>query len=50
LEQEFILKHYGHFSLFEISHMTAEHRKWHEQRLRKEFKDKADAEKNAMRR
>ena len=40
MEQEFLLKQYGHFSLFELSLMTAESRNWHIQRLDKEFKKK----------
>jgi hypothetical protein len=47
-EQEFQLKHYGHFSIFEMAQMTAEDRSWHVKRVFKEMKDKADAEKKQM--
>jgi hypothetical protein len=48
MEQEFHLKHYGHFSLFEMAQMTAEARTWHVKRIHKEMKEKAEAEKKAM--
>lgn len=38
MEQEFILKHYGHFSKFEMAVMTAEERAWHIRRLDQENK------------
>jgi hypothetical protein len=48
MEQQFVLKYYGHFSLFEQAQMTAEERAWHVQRVSKELKDKSEAEKKAM--
>ena len=48
MEQELQLKHYGHFSIFEMSQMTAEARIWHIKRIHKEMKEKAEAEKKAM--
>lgn len=49
MEQQFQLKYYGRFSLFEQSQMTAEERKWHINRIQKELKEKAEAERRAMR-
>lgn len=38
MEEEFILKHYGNFSLFEMAHMNAMERSWHIERLKEELK------------
>jgi hypothetical protein len=38
MEQEFLLKYYGHFSRFEMALMTAEERAWHIRRLDQENK------------
>lgn len=45
MEQQFQLKYYGKLTLFEQEQMTAEDRAWFMQRLQKEMKDKAEAEK-----
>ena len=36
MEQSFLLKHYGHFSLIEQAYMTAEERNWYLERITKE--------------
>jgi hypothetical protein len=38
MEQEFLLKRYGDFSIFEINAMTAEERNWFLTRINKENK------------
>lgn len=38
MEEEFLLKYHGHFSLFEMNNMTAEDRAWHIDRINKEVK------------
>jgi hypothetical protein len=38
MEQEFLLKRYGNFSIFEINTMTAEERNWFLTRINKENK------------
>jgi hypothetical protein len=48
MEQQFQLKYYGHFSLFEQAQMTAEDRSWHIKRIQKELTDKAEAERKQM--
>lgn len=47
MEQEFLLKRYGKFDLFELAHMNAEERSWHIQRITKENQRiEEDAKKN----
>lgn len=48
MEQQFQLKYHGNLSIIEQSNMTAEDRAWWMQRLEKEFKDKADRERNQI--
>lgn len=45
MEQQFQLKHYGNLSIDEQNSLNAEDRNWWMQRLEKEFKDKAEREK-----
>ena len=49
MEQQFQLKYYGRLSLFEQNQMTSEDRAWMLNRIQKEMKDKAEAEKQQMR-
>jgi len=49
MEQQFQLKYYGHLSLFEQDQMISEDRAWMLNRIHKELKDKAEAEKKQMR-
>lgn len=48
LEQQFQLKEYGNLSLFEQAQMVAEDRAWWLKRLEKEYKEKAEREKQQM--
>jgi hypothetical protein len=48
LEQQFQLKHYGKFSIFEQAQMISEDRAWYMRRLEKEFKDRAEKERNQI--
>lgn len=48
MEQRFQLKFHGGFSLFEQNNMTAEERAWMIKRIDKEFKDRAEREKQQM--
>lgn len=45
MEQQFQLKHYGGFSIFEQNNLSAEDRNWYMRRLEREFKEKAEREK-----
>lgn len=45
MEQQFQLKEYGKYTLFEQSVMTAEDRGWTVRRLEREMKARQDAEK-----
>lgn len=47
MEETFILKYYGHFSMFEMANMTAEERKWVIERIQKEKDKEAEATKSA---
>lgn len=49
MEQMFNLKFYGHFSLFEISTMTAEERSWWIERINKENKALHDQSQRSQR-
>ena len=40
MEQQFILKEYGHLTLFEQNNMTAEERNWHMRRLEHEYRER----------
>lgn len=48
MEQQFQLKHYGKLSIFEQNNMTAEDRNWYLKRLEKEFKDRAEKERQQV--
>ena len=48
MEQQFQLKHYGNLSINEQDSMIAEDRVWWMRRLEKEFKDKADKERQQV--
>jgi hypothetical protein len=48
MEQQFQLKHYGNLSIDEQNNLTAEDRNWWMQRLEKEFKDKAEKERQQV--
>jgi len=41
MEQQFLLKEYGHLSLFEQNNMTAEERTWYIRRLDHEYKERS---------
>ena len=49
MEEQFQLKYYGRYSLFEQNQMTAEDRRWTMRRIIKELKDKEEQEKKQMR-
>ena len=42
MEQTFILKRYGNFSLFEQNLMTAEERKWYITRIKRERENETE--------
>jgi len=46
MEQQFILKEHGGFSLTELNHMTGEERQWWINRLQQKQEQEADAAKN----
>jgi hypothetical protein len=48
MEQRFQLKEYGGLSLFEQAQMPAEERAWYIKRLEREYKEKAEREKQQM--
>ncbi len=48
MEQRFQLKEYGNLSLFEQAQMPAEERAWYIKRLDREYKEKAEREKQQM--
>jgi hypothetical protein len=48
MEQQFQLKYYGRFDLFEQAQMTSEERAWMIRRIDKENKDKQEREKQQM--
>ncbi len=48
MEQRFQLKEYGNLSLFEQAQMPAEERAWYIRRLDKEYKEKAEREKQQI--
>jgi hypothetical protein len=47
MEQQHQLKFHGNYSIFEQAQMTAEERAWEMRRLEREFKEKAEREKQA---
>jgi len=46
MEEEFLLKHHGHYSKFELVYMTAEERKWNIDRINKEKAREAESAKS----
>jgi len=48
MEQQFQLKHYGNLSIQEQNSLNAEDRAWWMRRLEKEFKDKAERERQQV--
>ncbi len=46
MEQSYLLKEYGKYSLFEQCYITAEDRAWYLERINKENKKREEANKN----